>query len=96
MRIRFFTFAILFFTPLSLAQQTSPPSPPPAQETATLIQYAPCEWFVRVYPDTWGTDHIILVNKKLEVGKISFGRGLFRMDDGTDVYDYLEKKCGGK
>jgi hypothetical protein len=93
MRICLFTFAVLFFAPLSLAQQTSSP---PSQETATLIQYAPCEWFLKVYPDTWGTDHIILVNKKLEVGKISFGRGLFRMDDGTDVYDYLEKKCGGK
>jgi hypothetical protein len=28
------------------------------------------------------------------IEKITFGRGTYQLADGTDAYDYLEKRCG--
>jgi hypothetical protein len=69
-------------------------SPALAEETLTHIEKAPCGWFTRLYPGAWGTDHKILINPRIIVEKISFGRGTYQLIDGTDAYEYLEKRCG--
>lgn len=65
-----------------------------AEETATRIENAPCGWFTQAYPGAWGTDHRILINAALVIEKVSFSRGTYRLADGTDASEYLEKKCG--
>jgi hypothetical protein len=67
-----------------------------AEETATRIEDAPCNWFTRLYPGAWGTDRKIAVAGNLVIEKTSFSRGTFQLDDGSDAYDYLEKRCGEK
>jgi hypothetical protein len=68
-------------------------SPALAEETLMQIKSA-CGWFTRLYHDAWGTDHEILINPRIIVEKISFGRGTYQLTDGTDAYEYLEKRCG--
>jgi hypothetical protein len=65
-----------------------------AGENPTPIQDAPCRWFVRLYPGAWGTDHKILINPRLVIERVSFGQGNYRLADGTDAYDYLQRRCG--
>jgi hypothetical protein len=69
-------------------------SPALAGETLTHIEDAPCGWFTRLYPGAWGTDHKIQVNPHLIIEKISFARGTYQLIDGTDAYEFLEKRCG--
>ena len=65
-----------------------------AAASPTRIQDAPCGWFTSVYPDAWGTDHKILMNLHVIVENGSFGRGTFQLPDGTDAYEFLQRKCG--
>ena len=68
-------------------------SPAAAAEPPTLIENAPCGWFTSVYPGAWSTDHKILINPRIVIEKMSFGRGTHQLVDGTDAYDYLERRC---
>ena len=65
-----------------------------AEQAPTRIQDAPCGWFTSSYPGAWGTDHKILINLQVVIENISFGPGTFQLADGTDAYDYLQRKCG--
>lgn len=69
-------------------------SPAAAANNATHIENAPCGWFTSSYPGAWGTDHKVLINPGLVIERMSIGRGTYRLTDGTDAYDYLEKRCG--
>jgi hypothetical protein len=68
-------------------------SPALAEETPAHIEKAPRGWLARLYPDAWGTDYKILINPRIIIAKISFGRGTYQLTDGTDAYEYLEKRC---
>jgi hypothetical protein len=65
-----------------------------AAETVAHIENAPCGWFSNVYPGAWGTDHKILINRNVIIERMSFARGMYQLADGTDAYDFLEKRCG--
>jgi hypothetical protein len=69
-------------------------SPALAEKAPTRIQDAPCGWFTSLYPGAWGTDHKILINLHSVIENASFGRGTYRLADGTDAYEYLQRKCG--
>jgi len=70
------------------------PTPASAAENPTPIENAPCGWFTSLYPGAWGTDRKILINPRVAIERTSFGRGTYQLADGTDAYDYLQKKCG--
>ncbi len=66
-----------------------------AQELPPLLVDSPCQWFVKTAPDVWSTNHIIRVDTwGLVVGALSFGPGGYKVDDGTDAYELIERKCG--
>lgn len=69
-------------------------SPALAQQPPTRIENAPCGWFTSLYPGAWGTEHKILINPRIIDEQFSFGRGTYRLADGTDAYEYLQRKCG--
>ena len=35
-----------------------------------------------------------MINPRTVIAKTSFGRGTFTLADGTDAFEYLERKCG--
>ncbi|HEY5067595.1 MAG TPA: hypothetical protein VIJ04_22560 [Xanthobacteraceae bacterium] len=65
-----------------------------AKDDSTRIENAPCVWFSELFPGAWGTDHKIMINPQTVIAKASFGRGTFTLVDGTDAFEYLERKCG--
>jgi hypothetical protein len=65
-----------------------------AAETLTHIENAPCGWFTSLYPGAWGTDHKILINPSVVIESLSFDQGTYQLADGTDAYDFLERRCG--
>lgn len=63
-------------------------------QTATL-KNAPCAWFKKVHNDTWESDHALKIDdSKNAIKKLAFQKGIFKMDDGQDAYDFLEHRCG--
>jgi hypothetical protein len=89
-----FGSAILAFVFLASIADSRVWSPALAEETLTHIENAPCGWFTGLYPGAWGTDHKVLINPRLTIARVSFGRGTYQLADGTDAYEYLEKRCG--
>jgi hypothetical protein len=69
--------------------------PAPAHERPPLLVESPCGWFVKMAPDIWSTDHVIRVDTWGAVtGALWFRPGMYRVDDGTDAYEFIERKCG--
>ncbi len=69
-------------------------SPPFARQPPLLVE-APCGWFVKTAPFVWSANHVIRVDTwGVVAGLISFGPGSYRVDDGTDAYELIERKCG--
>ncbi len=67
-----------------------------AQETLPLLEEAPCGWFVKAAPYVWRTDHAIRVDTwGMIAGPLAVSPGMYRVDDGTDAYELIERKCGG-
>jgi len=70
-------------------------SPVSAQARPPLLVDSPCGWFVKTAPDIWSTNHVVRVDTwGLVNGLLSFGPGSYRVDDGTDAYEFIERKCG--
>ncbi len=70
-------------------------SPVYAQAGPPLLADSPCSWFIKTAADVWSTDHIVRVDTWGVVnGPLSFGPGTYRVDDGTDAYEFVERKCG--
>jgi hypothetical protein len=67
-----------------------------AQELPTPVQDAPCRWFAKPHGESWGTDHVVKINDQQTIAGFSFIRGDLKLTNGTDAYDYLERKCGAK
>jgi hypothetical protein len=67
-----------------------------AQDPPTLVQDAPCGWFTKAHGDSWGTDHIVKINDQQTISGFSFIRGVLKLNNGIDAYDYIEQKCGAK
>jgi hypothetical protein len=67
-----------------------------AQELPTPVQDAPCSWFAKAHGESWGTDHVVKINDQQAISGFSFIRGVLKLNNGTDAYDYLEQKCGAK
>ena len=60
-----------------------------------LLVEAPCGWFVKTAPYVWTANHVIRVDTwGVVAGLISIAPGSFRVDDGTDAYELIERKCG--
>jgi hypothetical protein len=93
MRITLFALVVISLIEPANAQQ---PPQQPTHEKAIPIQDAPCEWFTKPDPDTWATDHFVIIGHGISIGRVALQRRIFPMSDGTDVYDYLEAKCGKK
>ncbi len=72
-----------------------PAAPAYAQILPPLLVDSPCSWFAKTVPDVWSTNHIVRVDTWGVVkGPLSFGPGTYRVDDGTDAYEFVERKCG--
>jgi hypothetical protein len=70
-------------------------SPATADEQPPLLVDSPCSWFIKTAPDVWTTDRVIRVDQwGLVTGPFSFSTGTFKLDDGTDAYELVERKCG--
>jgi hypothetical protein len=70
-------------------------APACAQERPPLLVEAPCGWFVKTAPYVWSANHVIRVDTwGVVAGFISFAPGSYRLDDGTDAYELVERKCG--
>jgi hypothetical protein len=66
-----------------------------SQELPRLLSDAPCNWFVKIAPDVWATHHIIRADTwGIVNGQLAFGPGTYKVDDGTDAYELIERKCG--
>lgn len=81
----------LFMAPVIGSHDRSSAS---AKDNSTRIENAPCVWFTELFPGAWGTDQKIMINPQTVIAKTSFGRGTFTLADGTDAFEYLERKCG--
>ncbi len=82
------TLCLSMMTPAHAQQSPFGPRPP-------LLVEAPCGWFVKTAPYVWSANHVIRVDTWGVVsGLISFGPGSYRVDDGTDAYELVERKCG--
>jgi hypothetical protein len=66
------------------------------QEKSTSIQDAPCDWFSKTAQGWSVAGNLVRVSGGIAVRYLTIGRGAFQTEDGMDVYDYLEKKCGKK
>ncbi len=65
------------------------------QELPPLLVESPCGWFVKTAPNIWSTDYVMRVDTWGAVtGKLSVWPGRYRVDDGTDAYEFVERKCG--
>jgi hypothetical protein len=64
-----------------------------AQELPTPVQDAPCNWFTKIRGESWETDHVVKINDQQAISGLPFIRGVLKLNDGTDAYDYLEQKC---
>jgi hypothetical protein len=70
-------------------------SPADAQAILPLLVDAPCPWFVKTAPFVWSTNHVIRVDTwGVVAGPLSVTPGHYRVDDGTDAYEFIERKCG--
>jgi hypothetical protein len=70
-------------------------SPAYAEMPPPLLVDSPCGWFVKTAPEVWSTNRIVRVDTwGLVNGLLSFGPGAYRVDDGTDAYEFIERKCG--
>jgi hypothetical protein len=66
-----------------------------AYESPPLLVDSPCTWFVKTAPDVWSTNHIMRVDEwGIVAGQLSFGPGTYKVDDGTDAFELVERKCG--
>jgi hypothetical protein len=66
-----------------------------AQERPPLLVESPCGWFAKTAPYIWSTNHIIRLDTwGVVTGLLWFEPGKYRLDDGTDAYEFVERKCG--
>jgi hypothetical protein len=84
--------AVFFILALQISAVTSAG----AQESLTPVQKAPCSWFAKIHGESWKADHVVKINDQQAIWGLPFVRGVLKLNDGTDVYDYLEQKCAAK
>ncbi len=70
-------------------------SPAYAWDQPPLLADSPCGWFVKTAPGVWSSNRVIRVDAwGAASGLLSFGPGTYKIDDGTDAYELIERKCG--
>ncbi len=69
-------------------------APCSAQPILPLLEEAPCGWLVKSAPFVWSTAYPVRLDTWGSVqGLLSFAPGTYRLDDGTDAYELIERKC---
>jgi hypothetical protein len=76
----------LFLVGSAFAQQPAGSSMP--------LQDAPCIWFSKALKGWHIDNHDVKLNKETSARNSIIERGVVKMDDGTDAYDFLDRKCG--
>ncbi len=70
-------------------------APAVAQVAFPLLEEAPCGWFVKSAPFVWSSVRVVRLDTwGVVTGLLSFAPGTYRVDDGTDAYELIERKCG--